>query len=161
MPIQYVSTDYTGRAKDVNILPGIKPTTSVVQKVTPAFGAVSSYCAGIQKLIQRFMIALTTVRGSQKQYPNFGTDLLKRLTVSKLTSVSDLTHAFNFASARVVEAFRAYQQNTPNLPTDEQLDTALLLEVKVTNTNEVTYRVALYTKAGNTYNFLLPIPTSK
>ncbi len=161
MPIRNITTDYSGRAKDINISPTIDPSKTTVQKVTPGFGAVSSYCAGVQKLIQRFMIALVTVRGSQPAYPAFGTDLLKRISVSSLTTVADLKHAFNFASAKVVSDFRAYQAETPGLPDDEQLDTALLLDVTVSANYEVSYRVALYTKAGSTYDFLLPIPISK
>lgn len=161
MPIAKVTTDYSGRKKDINISPGISPYTDKVQKVTPGFGSVSSYCAGVQKLIQRFMIALVTVRGSQPAYPSFGTDLLKTLTVSSLTTLADLRHAFNFASAKVVSEFREYQATQPDLPDDEQLDTALLLDVKVTASYHVTYRVALYTKAGEVYDFLLPIPISK
>lgn len=161
MPIRNITTDYTGRAKDINISPTIDPTKTSVQKVTPGFGNVSSYCAGVQKLLQRFMIALTTVRGSQPAYPTFGTDLLKTIAVSSLTTVADLKHAFNFASAKVVSEFREYQAATPGLPDDEQLDTALLLDISVTANYEVTYRVALYTKAGETYDFLLPIPISK
>ena len=161
MPIRNITTDYSGRAKDINISHTIDPTKTTVQKVTPGFGAVSSYCAGVQKLIQRFMIALVTVRGSQPAYPAFGTDLLNRISVSSLTTVADLKHAFNFASAKVVSDFRAYQAETPGLPDDEQLDTALLLDVTVSANYEVSYRVALYTKAGSTYDFLLPIPISK
>lgn len=161
MPIRNITTDYSGRAKDIDITPTIDPTKTSAQKVTPGFGQVSSYCAGVQKLVQRFMISLVTVQGSQKSYPTFGTNLLKSLTVSSLTTLADLRHAFNFASAKVVSEFRAYQSATPNLPDDEQLDTALLLDVSVNANYEVTYRVALYTKAGETYDFLLPIPISK
>lgn len=161
MPIRNITTDYSGRSKDINIAPSIDPRMTTPQKVSPSFGPVSSYCAGVQKLIQRFMIALVTVKGSQPAYPNFGTDLFKKISVSSLTTIADLTHAFNFASASVVAAFRAEQEASPGRPDDEQLDTALLTDVSVTANYEVTYRVALYTRAGNTYDFLLPIPISK
>lgn len=161
MPIRNITTDYSGRAKDINISPNIDPTKTSAQKVAPGFGAVSSYCAGVQKLVQRFMVALVTVRGSQPAYPAFGTDLLKKISVSSLTTSADLRHAFNFASAKVVSEFRAYQAATPGLPDDEQLDTVLLMDVSVSSNYEVSYRVALYTKAGSTYDFLLPIPISK
>lgn len=161
MPIRNITTDYSGRSKDINIAPSIDPRVTAPQKVAPSFGHVSSYCAGVQKLIQRYMIALVTVKGSQPAYPTFGTDLLKKISVSSLTTVADLTHAFNFASASVVSMFRANQETAVGVPDDEQLDTALLTSVSVTANFEVTYRVALYTKAGNTYDFLLPIPISK
>lgn len=161
MPIRNITTDYSGRSKDINIVPNIDPKKTTPQKVALSFGRVSSYCAGIQKLIQRFMIALVTVKGSQPAYPDFGTDLLKKLSVSSLTTIADLTHAFNFASASVVASFRAYQEGITGVPEDEQLDTALLMNVEVSANYEVTYRVALYTKAGDTYDFLLPIPISK
>jgi len=162
MPIRNITTDYTGRSKDISIASGVDPRIASPQKVTPSFGAVSSYCAGVQKLVQRFMIALTTVKGSQPEFPDFGTDLLKKISTSSLTTIGDLTHAFNFASASVVASFRAAQERAEDPgPEDEQLDTALLTDVEVTSSFNVSYKVSLYTKAGNTYDFLLPIPLSK
>ena len=161
MPIRNITTDYSGRSRDINIVPNIDPKVTTPQKMGLAFGRVSSYCAGVQKLIQRFMIALITVKGSQPAYPEFCTDLLKKISVSSLTTVADLTHAFNFAAASVIALFRSYQEKQTGLPEDEQLDTALLTSVTVTKDYHVSYRVTLYTKAGNTYDFLLPIPISK
>lgn len=161
MPIRNITTDYSGRSKDINIFPSVSPSKAGAQKVTPSFGKVSSYCAGVQKLIQRYAIALLTVKGSQAAYPNFGTGLVKQLNMSRLTNQPDLVHAFNFANAAVIGQFRAYQETTTGLPADEQLDTAVLLSVTATANLEVSYRVALYTKAGSTLDFLLPIPISK
>lgn len=160
MPIAKITTDYTGRTKDINIFPAINPTIVGPQKVNPSFGNVSSYCAGVQKLVQRYAVALLTVQGSQPNYPNFGTALLKTLMVSSLTTQSDLSHAFNFANAIVVSQFRNYQKDAVEVPLDEQLDTATLLSVTVSPGYDVTYRIAIYTNAGTTYDFLLPIPVT-
>lgn len=161
MPIRNVTTDYSGRQKDINVYGALDPRSSSVQPVAPAFGPVSSYCAGVQKLLQRYAISLLTVRGSQPAYPTFGTDLLKTLNSSGVMTSGDLTHTFNFANASVISQFRAYQEANPGLPADEQLDTAMLLGVTSPRRGEVNYRIAIYTKAGETLDFLLPIPITK
>ena len=61
----------------------------------------------------------------------------------------------------MVSTFRKYQESAPDLPLDEQLDTALLLDISVSATRDLNISVALYTKAGVTYNFILPVPITK
>lgn len=159
MPINKVTTDYTGRDKDINIFPVVSPLLQPKQTVTPSFGKVSSYCAGVQKLLQRYAVALLTVQGSQPEYPTFGTGLLRNVMVSSITTLSDLSHAFNFANSLVISMFRDYQSKHEGLPLDEQLDTAILADITTTANYEVTFSVKIYTMAGNTYDYLLPIPT--
>ena len=161
MPIRNVTTDYSGRQKDISAFSVVNPLSPSRQAVTPTFGRVSSYCAGVQKLIQRYTIALLTTRGSQPAFPDFGTELLAGLAVSGLSTVSDLTHAFNFANALVVVQFRDYQSRASGIPLDEQLDTAVLSSLTTTASFEVTFTITLYTMAGTTIDYLLPIPITK
>ena len=161
MPIRNIITDYSGRSKDINIFPTVNPRTKDAQPVVASFGPVSSYCAGVQKLIQRYTIALLTVKGSQPAYPKFGTNLLKQLAVSGIRTRADLTHSFNFANAVVIDQFRTFQKDSAGDHPDEELDTCVLQDVTVTKNYEVNYRVLMYTKAGAILDFLLPIPITK
>ena len=161
MPIRNLTTDYSNRSKDINIFSPVDPTSTLARPVAPSFGKVSSYCAGVQKLIQRYAISLLTAVGSQPAYPAFGTGLPARMLSSNLTTLDDISHAFNFANAYVVNLFRRYQETAPATPLDEQLDTAMLISTTVDASRRLNFRVALYTRAGVTYDFLLPIPTTK
>lgn len=158
MPYQSLSTDYTGRKKDICITPYVDPRIIGEQQVTYTLGPIASYTAGIQKLMQRYVIALFTIQGSQKYDPTFGTDFYSTLRSSNLMSVADLSHIFNFANYDVITLFKDYQKNNPDIPLDEQLDTAVLDSINVSGTS-ATFNVKIYTKAGENYNFLVPIPS--
>jgi hypothetical protein len=159
MPISGTSTDYSTRKKDIHILQGVNPNQ--LSRITPSFGRISNYCAGVQKLIQRYAIALLTELGSQTKYPDFGSTLLRTLNNRNFkNNKADVFHIFNFANAAVVTSFRAYQAKTKNLPDDEQLATAQLKDVVVSN-DSVSLSIQLYTVDTNAVVFLLPIPTNK
>ena len=158
MPVQNLTTDYTGRQRDICITPFVNPRKTGGQPMTYTLGKVSSYCAGIQKLIQRYTIALFTTEGSQKYDPTFGTAFYKQLVASNVMTVGDLTHIFNFANYDVITLFKDYQNKNPDLPLDEQLDTAVLDSVNIVG-NSVTFSVKIYTRAGDSYNFFVPVPS--
>lgn len=161
MAINKLTTDYTGREKDINIFPSVRPTVVGPQPTPASFGKVSSYCAGIQKLVQRYLIALLTARGSQAGFPDFGTELVKQVNVTSNVTNGDLVHAFNFANASVIRAFRDAQARLTTTPADEQLDTVMLNSVSVTGGASINYNISLYTKAGATFDYVLPIPIQK
>jgi hypothetical protein len=157
MPIGRIITDYTGRARDLNIsLAGAVPTEAP-EPMSLAFGKVSSFVAGVAKLVQRYTVLLLTPQGSQPGYPDFGTGLPARLMSANLTTVGDLTHAFNFANAWVVSTIRTEQARAVERPLDEQLDTAVLEGITVRGSS-LELRINIFTLAGETYDFLLPIP---
>lgn len=158
MPISGVSTDYTGRTKDISIFQGVMPTSNQISNITPAFGTISTYCAGVQKLIQRYTICLLTELGSQLNYAGFGTNLLTQLNNRSLSlNTMDLYPIFNTASASVITTFREYQANNPSMPLDEQLNTALLNDVLLTSSG-VQFKVMLYPMATGPLTFIIPLP---
>lgn len=156
MPIRNITSNYSGRNKDITITPYINSLLSERQRVALTFGKVSSYCAGIQKLIQRYIITLLTVSGSQPHDPLFGTNFLSKVKRSNLTTLNDLTHIFNFANFDVISTFKEYQSAHPNLPADEQLDTAVIDSIDSTQ-DSVTFKIKIYTMAGETVDFVVPI----
>lgn len=157
MPISGTSINYTGRTRDVCVLRGFD-TTGRRTVSTLTFGSPSSFCAGIQKLVQRYMVTFLTSAGSQSDYPTFGTDFLSSLTGGTFNpSTLDATHIFNFANAAVTDLFRNYQANNPNDPLDEQLDSAVLTRVAAYG-DSVAFDVQLTSRAGVTVTFLIPLP---
>lgn len=157
MPISGTTTDYTGRKRDVCIL---HPTDLTGKRaVSPInFGSPSSFCAGVQKLIQRYMVAFLTVAGSQRDYPTFGTAFVSSLNGGTYNpSVNDVTHIFNFANYIVVTSFRNYQAQNPSDPLDEQIDTATLNSASVSG-DIATFDILMTTRAGTTITFVMPLP---
>lgn len=156
MAISGTTTNYTGRKKDLHIFQGVNPKKPAT--VTPSFGKISNYCAGVQKLVQRYTISLLNELGSQTNYPDFGTNFMTRLNNRSLSlNRSDIFPIFNLASAKVIADFKEYQANTDGLPTDEQLNTVLLEEVSV-SANSVNLRVRLYPVQSTPVEFVIPLP---
>ncbi len=158
MAVSSVTTDYSGRQKDVFIFHGINPYSPDRLTVTPKFGKVSGFCAGVQKLVQRYAISLLTQTGSQEDFPDFGSSLLTEAANGhRGISIEDIRHIFNFANAKVVVAFREYQAENPDLPLDEQLDYAILENVEVSG-DYLSLDIRISTLSGDSVPVVLPLP---
>ena len=158
MPVSSTSTDYSTRKKDLHIFQGVNPAG--VAAITPSFGAISNYCSGIQKLVQRYTILLLTAFGSQENFKTFGTDLIPRLfQTTNFINRADVFHIFNFANSKVLGELKAYQK-TNSLPDDERIDTAVLKDV-VTVVGQTSLNITIYPATGGApVVFLLPLPIS-
>ena len=153
MPISGTTTDYSNRLVDMYISGSLNPNLSgVPQTITYSFGTTSQYCAGVQKLIQRYLISLS----------NSG--FIEQLLGSTNSNISKATHIFNLSSMTVVQTFKAYQNANPSTNEDEQLAAVQLTSV-TTNASDSTVPVGhinftanLVTLAGTTIPFTLPLP---
>lgn len=158
MPISGVTTNYTGRKKDISIFFGPRPLDSATQKMSIKFGKPSAFIAGVQKVIQRYAIAMLTKLGSQENYLDFGTSFLTNLqNSSSVVSKNDVEHFFNYANISVLDNFRQYQADNKDFPLDEQIDTATLINYLV-GTDSVSFNIQIVTQAGETIEFVLPVP---
>lgn len=144
MAFSTITTDYTGRTTDLFISQGINPTAIGPQNITYSFGAISSYIAGVQKLVQRFAILL------------FNTDILSQLQTARASNIQEAVHIFNLASWQVIQQLKTYQQQNPSTFQDEQLATAQLLDIAATP-GHLNITVQLVTQAGTNFPFILPI----
>ncbi len=157
MPITGTSTDYSNRTKDLHILQGVSPTQK--KAINLKFGRFSSYCSGVQKLIQRYTIALLTELGSQVNFNTFGSSLLAELKGLNTTAAqAEVKHIFNFASSKVTTDFRNYQKELEAaVPEDEQLGTAILESVNYEN--DILYlAIRIYPISGDETAFIIPLP---
>lgn len=154
MAISGVTTNISGRKFDLSILQGADPyKTNMTQPVAVSIGAAAKGCTGIQKLVQRYAITMFTRLRSQPLYQTFGTNLLTDLQKARIRS--EIQHSFAFANALVLELFREYQQANPDLPLDEQIDTAVLEFVDFSD-DTLKLRIKLSTLAGDSVSYVLP-----
>jgi hypothetical protein len=172
MPISSITTDYTGRLKDISILQYPNPYNSAQETsawnssqlesypniVAPSFGKITRFCSGVQKLIQKYAIILLTNIGSQDGFPSFGTNFLYSVQAG-LSPVDNLRAAqlFTIASYKAVNTLVDYQISNPNTPSDERIVSAELVDV-VLSSGVATFNVEITTEAGDTVPFLLPLP---
>lgn len=173
MAVASITSDYTGRRKDISILQYPDPTFSpesvtslsmsqalkARQTVLPKFGNQTRYCAGVQKLIQKYAIILLTGLGSQPFYAAFGTDFMPNLQAGvSPTGKLLVTQYFMLASYAAVNVLKAYQiNNAAIVPLDERIANAELLDV-VLQGDYVAFKVAISTEAGDAVDFIVPLP---
>ena len=156
--IASTSTNYTGRKKDISVLRSPDATIAGAQNVTIAFGKHGQFCAGLQKIIQKYAIILLTNIGSQPNYPSFGTNFLARIQ-GGISPVDNLRAAqiFNLASYSAVNTLKAYQATRDDIPDDERIVSATLTSIVLYNSS-ASFDVSISTEAGSIMNFLIPLP---
>lgn len=112
--------------------------------------------AGVQKLIQRYVIYLFTEKGSQASFPDFGTEFMTDVRKG-IQTLDAFMHAFNFANMEAITAIRKEQSSRSDLPDSEILDTVLLTDIAlVRETATVSFTVKMLTAAGDDTEFVLP-----
>jgi len=158
MAISNISYNYTGRKKDISILQSATPLNRDRQIVSPKFGDTVRFCAGVQKLIQKYTIILLTNLNSQPNFPDFGTSLIFNLRAG-LTPIDKIavTQLFSIASYQAVNTLLIYQSENPNIPEDEQIATAYLKNLVLSN-DSVSFDVLITTATGEAVPFLIPLP---
>ena len=157
MPLTGTTTDYTGRKRDISILQYPDATLNGAQTVVPSFGRIARFCTGIQKLTQRYSIILLTNISSQENYPDFGTSLL--YTLKRGISPTDRLAAsqlFSLASYLTVQTLKTYQIPRPEIPPDERIVNAELVNISLYG-GLAAFDVNILTEAGN-LQYVIPLP---
>jgi len=145
MAISNTTTDYTGRTVDMYISGPLDSASTAAQSVVYSFGNPSQYIAGVQKLVQRYVISL------------INSGFIEALMGGVNNNIQSATHIFNLYSWNVILAFKTYQNNNLNQSLDEQLSTVQLTNVAASG-DSVNFSAQLITKAGDTVQFVLPLP---
>lgn len=158
MPISSTTTNYTGRKKDISVLQNPDALNSDPQDVSLSFGKSGKFCAGVQKLVQRYVILLLTNIGSQKYYPDFGTELLYNLKagVSPVDLIG-VTQMFSLASFEAVNALLVAQIQDPTSPSDERIASAELEDISMIS-SAVNFSVRITTESETAISFVVPLP---
>lgn len=158
MGISLATTNYTGRKKDISILQNPDGLKEGAQDVLPKFGKTPRFCSGVQKLIQKYAISLLTDINTQFNYPEFGTAFLSTLKAGiNPTDKIAAAQIFNTASYKAVAALKAHQVTDNTIPDDERIYSASLVNIALYSTY-VSFDVAIRTEAGETVEFVIPLP---
>jgi hypothetical protein len=148
--------DYQGRTVDlVAYLPrqGVSTTTLAQELASPGNGG--QVIAGIQKLVQRFLLELLTERGSMIYLPARGTDLMTKARQGFIRTHLDAQAAF--AAALLLAQTNLQGEESREDPTDERFAGAELLEI-VAIPGHVQARIRVTSQAGSSAVILAPLP---
>jgi hypothetical protein len=158
MAISSISSNYSGRTKDISILQYPDASLPDAQIVLPQFGQNARFCSGVQKLLQKYVVILLTNLKSQPSFPDFGTELLYTLQggISPVDRVR-ASQIFILASFAAVTELKRYQINNPTIPDDEKIVRAELLNLDLYG-GYVGFSVKIVTVAGEDIPFIVPLP---
>ena len=152
------TTNYSGRLVDVLAFDGtfsdkqFELDQSIYSKTKPS----GQVCAGIQKLVQRWLIEFLTPLGSIPYLQSRGTSFLNTVRSGKIRSELDATLAFNLARDQV--AFNLIQEDKAGTyPDDEKYGSVDLIGVKVVLGDKLTVSLRINSIAGASRVFVIPV----
>ena len=152
------SMDYSGRQVDVLAFDGATKFGAVaLQQVLAQPGEGGKVTAGIQKLAQRFLLELLTIRGSILYDPTRGTNFLAEAQAGQLNTQLDVYGAF--ARAVKVASVNLISDESSTDPLDERFKSASIDSIAVAP-GVARIFVTLASRAENNRTVLLPISLS-
>ena len=148
-----LSTNYYNRSIDLSIFQGIKSSGAVTVEQS-LFNSGGEVCTGIQKLIQRWLIAFLTPKGTMKYHPEWGTDFL--VNVGSLTNEVDAEIEFYMCNSDACDQLKSEDENDGTVKEDEQLESVKLNGIVVSSTG-FSLNIKLTSLAGESAPLILPI----
>lgn len=158
------NTSYAGRQLDMELLQHVAVPYN--QRVFPAVdhgkdGTGPRICAGMEKVVQRYAKLLLTDLGSVKFDSDLGNDLMSSIRKGEVYSTAWMTQLFNEANRNVLNAMIADDNDYDtfgDLPDDERIDTAELVDLEIDQTTAtVRIHVKITTLAGEEYEYIAPV----
>lgn len=149
--------DYAGRLFDVAVLrPGPLASTEAGDVSQLSMGAdYGAACAGVQKLVQNWLILFLTQKGSNRFFPERGSSFPGAMVSGRIQTNLDLTTVFAMAADEVAEQLAAENQNTAF--TDEQYASVELISAVIESYQKIKLRVRINSVAGVSRTVLFPI----
>jgi len=153
------SSQYVGRTFDVAAVAGVTPTGEArLQQELFSVGNTGAACTGIQKMVQRWLVEFSTIRGSMGWHlTNRGTDFMLRVQKGQLRTEADVQAAYT--SAAVQARQNLTNEDTGGEPADERFDFSTLNSIAIGGGSLRLY-ITLHSVAGSSYDIILPIQTT-
>ena len=147
--------DYVGRLYDVNAFQGPKPVgdTLLTQSLFGAADENGTVIVGIQKLAQRFLLELLTIKGSIPFKPERGSSFILAVRQGFIRTDVDVFATFAFALTDVKTNLA--RDVAVSDPLDEQLQDARILRIIRSATYLILY-IELTSRAGTSRQVILP-----
>lgn len=153
------STDYSGRTVDLLIFQGVKETGK--QPVELAWGDVGYLCTGVQKVAQTWLVLFLTERGTVLDDPERGTDFLNAVRSGRIQVEEDVPAEFSIAADRVSRLMDQDAADAGDLPDDERLDFAQLIDYSIDRLASRLYlKILIQAISGAGTTIYLPVSTS-
>lgn len=154
------TTNYNGRSLDIELM---KTVTGVEFNSEVTLGIVDSpkKVAGLQKMIQRYLVLLLTELGTVKFADYQGGAVSGRIATGSVASTGELQHLLHVASADALALMAIDDEDDfvyGAFPLDEQVAAVNFTGIEIDYGSSTAYVTAEITsKAGSELEFVLPI----
>jgi len=147
--------DYIGRSVDVLAywLPG-QDSSGLLTLELLAQGEGGRIVTGVQKLAQRFLMRMLTIKGSVKHWPDQGTYFMSDLLTGRIRSLTDLASTFAMALSEIQQQSAAEELQSD--PDDEKLSTAELVSAEFLP-DGVSLTIRVTSVSGSHTEFIAPL----
>lgn len=153
------SVDYTGRSVDLLVFQGVEEAGK--QPIDLAWGDTGYLCTGVQKIAQTWLVLFITERGTVLNDPERGTNFLQAVRSGRIQVEEDIPAEFSMAADRVSRLMDQDAADAGDLPDDERLDFAKLVEFSLDRVTSYLYlKILIRSIPGATRTVFLPISTS-
>lgn len=153
------SLQFVGRSFDAAVLTGVTAAgDKLLEQELFGVGNTGAACTGIQKMVQRWLVEFSTIRGSMGWHlADRGTDFMLRVQKGQLRTEADVQAAYT--SAAVQARQNLTNEDTGAEPADERFDFSTLNSIAVGGGTLQLY-ITLHSVAGTAYDIILPIQTT-
>ncbi len=145
------TTNYYNRSIDLSVFQGVKESGMVTVDQS-LFNNGGEVCTGIQKLIQRWLVAFLTPEGTVKFHPERGTEFLSESV--NFRNEMEAETEFYLCNSDACDQLR--EEEDSDMPDEERIDSVELKSVVVSATG-FSLSVKLTSLAGESTPLILPI----
>lgn len=147
-----MASNYTNRTIDLVAFHGVKPVGYAQLKQNLFLDTAGEVCAGIQKLVQRWLCIFLTPLGSQ----TFDTDRGTRFMVDIFSAgtENDIYTIFQIANSDTIDQLK--NEETTDMPLDEKIGSVTLNSIEL-YLGSVSLYITIASKGGTSVNVILPI----
>lgn len=159
------STNYSGRQADLEYLQTVDKPRGTIPVSRTVGARQPKGVAGLQKMLQRYVVLLLTRIGDVYLKPEQGTRFIEQLIRGGGRSRGYLSTAFAFASVDVISQMRhddSQEDLFGVIPDDEQISIARLLNYEVdVLSRTLSLRIYLESQAGPGAEYIVPVPVPR
>lgn len=145
---------YVDRTIDVLAFRGVRADArAVLDQSLADESSTGEICTGVQKLAQRFLLALLTEQGTVKHAPDYGTTFMTEIRQGSIQTDAELRSLFDLSAQHV--GLQLVAEESDDDPPDEKFKKAELIGVSLSS-GYASLTIRLYAEA-ETLDFILPI----
>lgn len=150
--------DYSGRTVDLLLLKTVMAIPAVNRRVDLDVAGDPMIVAGVEKMVQRYVVLFVNALGSTKFRDGHGTDIVPDVSSGKVYDMATLETSAAEANMAALEQMTAADDGEEDTPDDERIVDSEVVDLEFSREKaKIKISVRLTTAAGNSYVYIIPV----